>query len=170
MRSEMKRGVRLVCISAAFMLLVLLVAYQRFLLIESRLISMCQTRYALLVEYWLRKGDSEHAIETVRKAQDLSVNYMLYRKIMYIDVADILDSYRKIQGAKLTPEASKEVDDYSNKVIEECFGEKATYYSIVDHWLLPKMFSFFVPVDQDQTDTAKCVNPAKQDSALRGER
>jgi len=90
---------------------------------------------------------------------------------MFLDVSDILIGYCKIQDDRLTSEVSRELDDYSNEVIEKCFGEKLTYYSIVDHWLLPEMFGYFVPVDQDTkgTVTFKSINPSKHGPVVKDE-
>lgn len=147
MRISRGKVVSIFCCSVLFCILVILLVWQRLLLVEARLILIYQFGRTTMAEHYIGKGNSQLAREILDKSQNVSVNYLCYRKVMFLDASDVVRDYCKTHSETLPPEFKNELTDYSNEVYEKCkmSGAWPNFDNVVDQWWLPKMFYTFTP-------------------------
>jgi len=121
------------------------IAYQRLLVVEARNMHIYQTYMSIAATRCIINEDNQQALHWLQQSQRVSVDYMAYRKIMLLRVIDVINSYLKVKTDSLSYEREKELLQYSDEVFACNMSGRLNYYNIVDHWVLPKTFYFFVP-------------------------
>lgn len=140
-----KKAIKMFCCIAVFGSLVGLLAYQRLLLIEARILAMHQSMVMMSAYSWLKaKKDIPMAIDILEQPPRVFVDYLLYRRVMFIEAASVTGMYCKLFKNELEEDFRKKISDYEHEVEKKCH-RKLTYYYIFEHELLISLFPVFAP-------------------------
>lgn len=141
-----KKAIKSFCCIAVFGALVGLLAYQRLLLIEARQLAMYQSRVMMSAHSCLKvKKDIPMAMDILEPPPRVFVNYLVYRRVMSIEAAGVTRMYCKLFKNELEEDFRKKISDYEHEVEKKCHESRLTFYYIVDHELLFRLFPVFAP-------------------------
>jgi hypothetical protein len=139
-----------VCYGIFLCAVVWLLAYQRLLLVEARNMHMYQTYMATAATRCILGGNDQNALKFLETSQNISINYIYYRRIMYSEAEHIVNLYYKTYAGQLNHERKEKLIQYSEEVYNTCSWEAfPNYYNVFDQYILPMMFPIFSPAAPD---------------------
>ena len=141
-----KKVLKIVCCIVVFGTLVGMLAYQRLLLVEARLLAMHQSRVMMSAYSCLKvKKDISMTMDILEPPPRVFVNYLVYRRVMFIEAEGVTRMYRTLFKNELGENFRQKIAAYEDEVIKKCHENTFTYYWIVDQELLFHLFPTFLP-------------------------